>query len=282
MATAGGSPALIAALTVLTMVAFAANSVLCRQALAHTAIDPASFTTIRVASGALVLWLIARTRSTPGDGSWPSALALLAYAVGFSFAYLSLTAATGALLLFGAVQATMIGHGLRTGERLDARQWMGLLLAAGGLVGLLLPGLSAPPPLGSTLMLIAGIAWGVYSLRGRGAGDPIRVTAGNFVRATPVAVGVSLVLLSRMNPDPAGLGWAVLSGAVTSGLGYAVWYTVLPSLTATRAATVQLSVPVIAALGGVVFVGEPLTLRIALASATILGGIAIVILGRTR
>ena len=267
-------------LTSLAMIAFAGNSLLCRAALKHTSIDAASFTTIRLISGAMMLWLVVRiSRGTQtGTGSWPSALALFAYAAGFSFAYVSLPAATGALLLFGAVQATMIGHGIWAGERLLRLQLAGLVLALAGLVGLLLPGLSAPPVIGSLLMLGAGVAWGVYSLRGRGAGDAIRVTAGNFLRAVPVAAALSVLMVDRTALDSAGILYAVASGALASGIGYAIWYTALPALKAAKAATVQLSVPVIAAVGGIVFLGEPLTLRLALSSAAILGGIALVIL----
>lgn len=213
-----------------------------------------------------MLGLVMRMRraTSGGRGNWLSAFALCAYAAGFSFAYVSLPAATGALLLFGAVQATMIGHGIWAGERLLRLQLVGLVLALAGLVGLLLPGLSAPPVLGSLLMLGAGVAWGVYSLRGRGAGDPIRVTAGNFLRAVPVAAALSLLMHDGTSLDSA-------------GLGYVIWYTALPALKAAKAATVQLSVPVIAALGGIVFLGEPLTLRLILSSAGILGGIALVI-----
>lgn len=272
----------IAALTLLAMSAFAGNSLLCRTALKHTSIDAATFTTIRLASGAAMLWLVTHMRSggRAGGGNWLSALALFAYAAGFSFAYLSLPAATGALLLFGAVQATMIGHGMWAGERLRRIQLVGLMLAFGGLVGLLLPGLSAPPLYGSILMLGAGVAWGVYSLRGKAAGDPTKVTAGNFLRAVPIAAALSVVMLHRVSVDTAGVGYAVLSGALASGMGYAIWYTALPALKATSAATVQLSVPVIAATGGVVFLGEPISLRLALASVAVLGGIALVILER--
>jgi drug/metabolite transporter (DMT)-like permease len=270
-------------LTALAMTAFAGNSLLCRIALKDTAIDAASFTTIRLVSGALTLWLVARARSgATGAGSWPSAFALFAYAAGFSFAYLSLTAGTGALLLFGAVQATMIGYGIWTGERLRRLQLIGLVLAIGGLIALLLPGLSAPPLLGSALMIGAGIAWGVYSLRGRGAGDPTRVTAGNFLRAAPIAAALSVVMLGELSLDSAGIWYAVASGALASGIGYAIWYTALPALKATSAASVQLSVPVIAALGGIVLLGEPLTLRLVLASAAILGGIALVIMKKEQ
>ncbi len=262
------------------MTAFAGNSLLCRLALKQTSMDATSFTTIRLVSGALVLWLVTRNRhgAPAGGGNWLSALALFFYAAGFSFAYVSLPAATGALLLFGAVQTTMIGYGLWSGERLRRLQLVGLVLAFSGLFGLLLPGLSAPPLAGSLLMLGAGLAWGIYSLRGKGAGDPTRVTAGNFLRAAPVAMALSLFMLKGTSLDTAGFWYAVSSGALTSGIGYAIWYAALPGLKATNAATVQLSVPVIAALGGIAFLGEPITLRLALASAAILGGIALVLL----
>lgn len=269
-------------LTALTMAAFAGNSLLCRAALKGTTIDAASFTAIRLASGAIALWLIVQAtgKRRTDTGNWPSAIALFAYAIAFSFAYVHLSTATGALLLFAAVQATMIGYGLWTGERLWWLQVVGLLLAFGGLVGLLLPGLAAPPPLDAALMLGAGVAWGVYSLRGKGAGDPTRVTAGNFLRAALIAAVMSLLPLSqeRLSIDAAGLALAVASGALASGVGYVIWYSVLPSLRATSAASVQLSVPVIAALGGVLLLGESVTVRLLLASVAILGGIALVVL----
>lgn len=266
-------------LTSLSLVAFAGNSLLCRAALQHTPIDAASFTTIRLISGALVLWALVQLtrREATGRGSWPSALALFAYAAAFSFAYVNLPTGTGALLLFGAVQTGMIGWGLVKGERFTPLQWLGLLLALGGLVGLLLPGLSAPPLGAALLMITAGLAWALYSLRGKGAGDPLRVTAGNFMRTVPVALVMSLLFMNSAQVDTAGALYAIASGAVTSGIGYAIWYTALPHLKATTAATLQLSVPVIAALGGIVWLGEPLTLRLLLASAAILGGIALVI-----
>ena len=270
-------------LTLLAMIAFAGNSLLCRLALQRTGIDPASFTGIRLLAGALVLGLIVRLRSGPrlAGGNWPSALALFAYAAGFSYAYLSLTAATGALLLFGAVQATMIGVGLWNGERLRAMQTVGLLGAFAGLAWLLLPGLSAPPLAGSALMLGAGIAWGVYSLRGRGAGDATAVTAGNFLRAVPMAAVLSLAMAGTTALDRAGVVYAVASGAIASGLGYAIWYTALRGLKATSAASVQLSVPVIAALGGILFLDEAISLRLAVAAVAILGGIALVIIDKS-
>ena len=269
------------ALTLLTMIVFAGNSLLCRLALKDTSIDAASFTMIRLATGAVVLWLLVRFRRSTqaGGGNWRSASALFAYAAGFSFAYVSLPAATGALLLFGAVQATMIGHGIWAGERLVAIQLAGLVLALGDLVGLFLPGLTAPPLFGALLMLGAGVAWGVYSLRGTSAGDPTRVTAGNFLRAVPIAAVMSVWMKDAAAFDRAGVGYAIASGALASGIGYGIWYSVLPALTSTRAATVPLSVPVIAALGGIVFLGEPVTLRLVLAFVAILGGIALVIPG---
>ena len=226
-----------------------------------------------------MLWLIVQmSRGTQtGRGSWRSAFALFVYAAGFSFAYVSLPASTGALLLFGAVQATMIGHGIWAGERLRRLQLVGLVLALGGLVGLLLPGLSAPPVLGSFLMLSAGVAWGVYSLRGKGAGDPTRVTAGNFLRAVPMAAALSVLMHGATSLDDAGVLYAVASGAVASGIGYAIWYTALPALKTTNAATVQLSVPIIASIGGTVFLDESASVRLVLASVAILGGIALVI-----
>lgn len=270
-------------LTALAMLAFAGNSLLCRLALTGTTIDAASFTTVRIVSGALMLWLIVSLRGARRlAGSWPSALALFAYAAGFSLAYIRLPAATGALLLFGAVQATMIGYGFWTGERLRARQVVGLICAVAGLVGLLLPGLSAPPLHSAALMIGAGIAWGIYSLRGRGGGDPAAATAGNFVRAVPLAAALSLVMLPRMSIDVAGVEYAIASGALASGVGYAIWYTALKGLPAASAATVQLSVPVIATIGGVVLLGEHVTARIVIASVAILGGIALVILDKVR
>lgn len=270
----------VATLTTLAMLAFAGNSLLCRVALKDTTIDAASFTSIRLASGACMLWLVVHLRhsAAAGSGNWRSATALFAYAACFSYAYVTLSAATGALLLFGAVQATMIGYGFWAGERLRAMQLVGVALAMAGLVGLLLPGLSAPPLVGSLLMLGAGVAWGVYSLRGKGAGDPTRVTAGNFLRAVPIAAALSLLMLGSASFDLAGAGYAVASGALASGLGYAIWYSALPALKSTSAASIQLSVPAIAAVGGILFLGEDLTLRLVLASVAILGGIALVIL----
>ncbi len=271
-------------LTLLAMLAFAGNSLLCRAAFHATGIDAASFTAIRIVAGAVVLCLLVRARDgrIASAGSWPSALALFAYAAAFSFAYLSLSAATGALLLFGAVQATMIGVGLLRGERLRGLQTAGLACALLGLVGLLLPGLSAPPWLGSLLMLAAGVAWGVYSLRGKGSGDPLQVSAGNFLRAVAFAIVLSAATLPWMSLDGRGVLYAIASGALTSGIGYAVWYSALPHLRVATAATVQLSVPVIAAVGGIAWLGEAATWRLALAAMAILGGIGLVIAGKAR
>ncbi|MBP2297510.1 DMT family transporter [Azospirillum picis] len=280
-------------LTALAMLAFAANSVLCRLALTQSAIDPASFTLVRIASGAASLWLIARAtgHGAPGwgGGSWAGAAALLAYAAAFSFAYVTMTAGTGALLLFGAVQATMVLAGLKRGERLVPMQWAGLTLALAGLALLLAPGLSAPDPLGALLMVVAGVAWGAYSLLGRTSRDhPVATTAGNFLRAAPAAAALALLAAAAggltigtgLRWDGTGLLYAVLSGAFASGAGYSIWYAALPALTAARAASVQLSVPVITAMVAILALGEPLTLSLLVSSAAVLGGIGLVIAGR--
>lgn len=270
------------ALTTLAMLAFAGNSLLCRAALEHTSIDPTSFTVIRIVSGTIALWLIATLKghAVARSGNWISALMLSAYAFGFAYAYVHLNAATGALLLFGAVQATMIGYGLATGERLAGRQWLGLITALLGLTGLLLPGLTAPPFGGAALMLGAGVGWGVYSLRGKGAQHAIAATAGNFLRATPIALVAGLMVLSKTNLDWYGVTYAIASGALTSGVGYAIWFNALQGLRAVSAATVQLSVPIIAAVGGVLLLGEAISARLLLASIAVIGGIALVILSQ--
>ena len=262
---------------ILAMVAFAANSVLCRMALRGTAIDPATFMSVRLVTGAVTLWVIVRlTRGRLGGaGDWGSAAALLAYAVPFSFAYVGLTAGTGALLLFGAVQMVMVAAGLLKGERFNAFSAAGWLLAIAGVVVLLAPGVSAPPARDAVLMVIAGSAWGIYSLRGRSSRDALRDTAGNFVRAAPGALLLSALLWGQHSWDAGGALLAALSGSVASGLGYAAWYTALPRLSAIAAANLQLSVPVIAAFGGVLLFAEPITWRLAFASAMVLGGIAI-------
>ena len=277
-------PTRIFILTLAAMIAFAGNSLLCRLALKQTSIDAASFTFIRIFSGATALRLIMKMRNAPWKeaGNWPSALALFAYAAAFSFAYNSLSAGMGALLLFGAVQATMILWGLLKGERLHAIQIIGLILALGGLVVLLFPGLSAPPLSESILMLGAGVAWGIYSLRGKAEKNPASATAGNFLRAVPLAAFVSVVLFPWARLDRAGIAYAVLSGAIASGVGYVIWYTALSGLKATSAATVQLSVPVLAATGGILLLGEPLTLRYLCASIAVLGGIALVVMEKYR
>ncbi len=274
-------------LTFLAMIAFASNSLLCRLALRQTGIDAATFTFVRILSGACALWLLLklRGRNAPKSfhdrrirGNWLSALALFTYAAAFSFAYLFLSAGTGALLLFSAVQATMILWGLWKGERLQAKTLAGLVIAMGGLVVLVFPGLTAPPLHGSVLMLGAGLAWGTYSLRGRAEKNPASATAGNFLRAVPFAAALSLVFLPWTRFDRAGLIYAVLSGAIASGLGYVVWYMALPGLKAASAATVQLSVPILAATAGILLLGEPLSLRFIFASCAVLGGIALVLI----
>ena len=266
------------------MLAFAGNSLLCRVALKETTIDAASFTTIRLVSGALLLAAILLLRGVRpwSRGSWPMAAGLFAYAAFFSFAYRDLTAATGALLLFGTVQLSMMGWGLAAGERLSGWALLGLAIALGGLVYLLLPGLAAPPPGAAALMIGAGLAWAVYSVLGRGAGEPIAATGGNFLRTVPFAVVLSLAASGQADLDPMGVLYAVVSGAITSGLGYVLWYAALPAFSSTSASVVQLSVPAIATLGGALLLAEPIGARVAIASAAILGGIALAIVKRSR
>lgn len=281
-ATLGPDPT--ALLTVAALVAFAANSILCRLALRDGSIDPASFSSVRLISGAATLLLLVRLRhrrSTPRwPGSWSGAAALFLYAVPFSFAYLSLGAGTGALLLFGAVQITMVLASVRRGVRPRPGQWIGLGIAFGGLVYLFLPGITAPSPVGAVLMLGAGTAWGFYSLQGHGAADALAETAGNFARSVPLVLGVWLVALSTVHARPSGILWAVLSGAVASGSGYAIWYRALRHLSSVSAAVVQLAVPLLAGVGGILLLDEHLTFRLAVAAVLVLGGIGVTIAGR--
>jgi drug/metabolite transporter (DMT)-like permease len=273
-----------AGLTAAAMVAFAANSLLCRLALGEGRIDAASYTSLRLLSGAITLWAMlvfaARSDDAEGAGSWGSAAMLFLYAVAFSFAYLTLDVGTGALILFGAVQATMIAASFVEGHRPHTLEWVGLVSAFVGLAYLVSPGISSPSPIGSVLMSVAGIAWGIYSLRGRRVGDPLGATAANFARAVPFAAVVSLGALSGLEITLAGVWLAVASGAVASGVGYVVWYAALQGLTTTRAAIVQLSVPVLSAIGGVLFLSEAVTYRLVVSSIVILGGIALAIWGR--
>jgi drug/metabolite transporter (DMT)-like permease len=272
-----------AAILLLALAAFAANSLLCRLALGSGAIDAASFSTIRLASGALFLLsgscLTGRApeRST---GSWQSASSLSLYAICFSFAYTRLSAGSGALLLFGAVQGTMVLHGLRAGERPTLAQWLGLVVAGAGLVCLVLPGVTAPAPVAAILMLLAGVAWGFYSIRGKGSADPLGTTTGNFLRATPFAAAVSMLTLPHLHVSTAGALLATLSGSLASGAGYVLWYSVVPRLTTSIAATVQLTVPVLTACGGVLLLGEQLTPRLLLAGLAVLGGVGTAVLNR--
>ena len=266
-------------LTALAMLAFAGNSLLCRAALRDSQIDPASFTALRLFAGALVLWLLlyTRKRAATVPGNWAGALSLFIYAAAFSYAYLHLDAGAGALLLFGAVQLSMIAWGLLRGERLHRLQVVGLVLAAAGLVALLLPGTSTPSLSASCLMVLAGIAWGAYSLLGKGTPDPLAATAGNFIRTLPIVAVLCLVALGSLEWDSAGVVYALLSGGLTSGIGYAIWYAAMPGLAAIQAASVQLSVPLLTALAGSVLLGESLTGRLMLAGVAILGGIALVL-----
>ncbi len=271
-------------LVLASLLAFAANSVLCRLALAPGLIDPVSFTTLRIISGALVLSAVLILR-----GAWrrpdirpASALALFVYAIAFSQAYVFLPTASGALLLFGSVQITMIGTGIVKGERPSTQVWSGILLAVGGLVWLLAPGVQAVPLLPAGSMILSGIAWACYSLLGARRGDPVLATAWNFIGAVPFTLAASVLTRSEMLLSSEGILWAVISGGVTSGLGYIVWYRVLPALPTITAAAVQVSVPVLAALGGVVLLGEALAPRLVFASGVVLGGIVLVARARAR
>ncbi len=269
--------------TSLAIIAFAANSVLCRLALSHGAIDPASFSAVRLLAGAAALSLLIRARKrprSPATPSWLSASLLFLYAAAFSFAYLSLGTGTGALLLFGAVQATMLFAALGQGDRPSPLQWFGVASAISGLVYLVLPGVTAPAPHGAALMLLAGVAWGLYSLRGRAVVDPLGQTASNFARAVPMILAIALAAHRGLHVEPSGVLYAVLSGAVASGLGYVLWYRALAGLSRVVASIVQLAVPVLAAGAGVALLGERVTLRLALAGLLVLGGITIALLAR--
>ena len=274
---------IIVGLTVLTLIAFAANSVLGRLALVDGDIGAWSYTLIRIVSGAAVLLCLTGVKDSVSEGTWAGAGSLLLYAVFFSFAYLLLATGTGALILFAAVQLTMLGYGFLKGERLSGLQWTGFILAIGGLIYLLSPGIEAPSLTGAVLMAGSGIGWGIYSILGKGAGRPTARTSGNFVRAGAILIlfsGPVLWVLPEALPTAKGWALAVASGAVTSALGYALWYHVLKDITVIRAGIAQLSVPAIAALGGVIFVAEPLTFRFAAASALILSGVAAATLTR--
>lgn len=268
--------------TALALLAFAGNSWLCRLALARGTVDAASFTTLRLLAGAVFLVLLLRHRGGRASGHPLSALALWAYAAAFSFAYLGLTTATGALILFATVQLTMTGSALLRGERLSWRQGAGMALAGAGLAYLLLPGVTAPPWFNGMLMVVAGVAWGVYSLRGRGSRDPLAATAGNFAYALVPALLLQAIAWPQLQMDWRGAVAAIASGALASGAGYAIWYSVLPQLRATTAATVQLCVPVLAALMGVVLLGEAMTQRLWIASVVVLAGVALVTLSPKR
>jgi len=271
--------------TTLALLAFAGNSILCRMALGRAAIDAATFSTIRFGAGAAMLVLVMafmRAGALDTSGSWTSAVILFLYAVPFSFAYVSLNTGTGALILFGAVQVTMMLAALWSGERPHPLQWLGLGLALGGLIYLVLPGLAAPSAIGSALMALAGVSWGVYSMRGRGIANPLAQTTSNFVRAVPLVIAVSLLARAQAHVTWRGALLALASGALTTGLGYVLWYSALKRVTATRAAVVQLTVPVLAAAGGVIFLGETISSRLVVSAMIVLGGISLALVGRER
>jgi len=272
-------------LTGLALIAFAANSVLGRLALGNQVIDAASFTALRLLSGAIVLFLlIGMNRNDAGvdeKGSWYASFMLFLYALTFSYAYISLDTGTGALILFGSVQITMILLALISGERLHFVEWAGVIVAFAGFVYLIFPGVSAPSTIGFLLMTVAGIAWGIYTLKGRGSKSPLRDTAYNFFRTIPLVVLLLIVTTPQASYSGKGVVLALLSGGITSGIGYTIWYVALAGLSSTQAAVLQLSVPVIAALGGVIFLSEAITMRLSISTAMVLGGILMVILGKT-
>lgn len=271
-------------LTSLALIAFAANSVLCRLALGGEAIDPASFTIVRLLSGTFVLLLITKfttlTDEISPKSSWVTSFMLFLYAITFSYAYISLDTGTGALILFGAVQITMISLSIFSGTRLHTFEWIGVVIAFVGFICLVLPGVSSPPILGFSLMTLSGVAWGIYTLRGRNSKNPLMDTAYNFLRTTPFVLVLTILAVGSMDFSYQGILLASISGGITSAIGYTIWYIALGGLSSTQAAVLQLSVPVIAALGGVVFVSEAITLRLTLSAAMVLGGILIVILGK--
>jgi drug/metabolite transporter (DMT)-like permease len=276
-------------LTVIAMTAFAANSLLARLALGTHSIDAASYTAIRILSGAVFLYLVTRRKSAPENaaqralqGNWTAAAALFAYAIAFSYAYLALGAATGALILFSSVQATMILWSVRQGNRPSTGEIVGFATAFAGFVWLVLPGIGRPDPLGCLLMVLSGMSWGIYTLKGRSSSSPLADTAGNFVRAGAFCVPLAALAFVTANVSYVGVSLALASGVVASGLGYAIWYLVLPALTAFQAALIQLSVPVIAAAGAILFLGETLSLRFAAVGIIVLGGIALAITSKQR
>ena len=274
-------------LTAITMIAFGANSIFGRIALEGDAIDPSSYSFIRLLSGAIMLAILVVLSSgvrkkNLGHGNLISAFCLFAYAAAFSFSYVNIETGVGALILFACVQATMIGWSLYKGDRPSLFEWLGIMIAFGAFIWLVSPGLEAPDPLAAAMMAISGIAWGAYSLRGKSASDPLKATAGNFMLSVPMGLALLLITLSISQITTYGVILAIASGAITSGMGYALWYRVLPKLTATRASIVQLTVPIVAGIGGLVFLAEPLTFRFVLASALILGGVAISILIKAK
>lgn len=276
----------IIVLTAVAMVAFAANSVLARLAFATGGAEPLSYTGIRLASGAIVLLLLLglSQRSLPRSiaGNWRAAASLFGYALAFSIAYIMLGAGTGALILFASVQVGIFGWAIVKGDRPGALEWLGLVVALAAFAWLVSPGLVAPHPAGTVLMVGAGLCWAAYTLLGRGSKSPLADTSGNFARTLPLAILLLLASLLAGPIHPAAAAYAVASGALASGVGYAVWYAVLPRLPRTTAAIVQLTVPAIAALGGVVLIGEQLTLRLVIASIGIIGGVAIALIGADR
>jgi len=275
-------------LTCLALIAFAANSVLCRLALGNGAIDASSFTGIRLLSGSVVLFIILSIKGSikesnkgvTSKGSWTASFMLFLYAITFSYAYLSVDTGTGALILFGSVQITMILLSLISGTRLHIFEWSGVIIAFAGFFYLILPNITTPSINGFMLMTVSGVAWGIYTLRGRSSKNPLMDTTYNFLRTTPFVVLLAVFTMQNINYSPQGIALALLSGGITSGVGYTIWYIALRGLSSTQAAVIQLSVPVIAAIGGVIFVSETITSRLIISAIVVLGGILMVVLGK--
>ena len=275
-------------MTCLALIAFAANSVLCRLALGNEVIDAASFTTIRLLSGAIALFIILTitgkaqksAKKSVSTGSWSASIALFLYAVTFSYAYLSVDTGTGALILFGSVQITIIMLSMRLGVKLHLIEWLGVITASVGFIYLMLPTITTPSINGFILMTISGVSWGLYTLKGRGSKNPLKDTTYNFLRAIPFVILLALLTISNATYSLEGVTLAIISGAITSGVGYTIWYIALGGLSSTQAAVIQLSVPIIAAIGGVIFVSETITIRLMVSTIIVLSGILMVVLGK--
>lgn len=266
-----------AILTSLALIAFASNSVICRLALGNNTIDASSFTIIRLFSGAIVLLFLVKfsnsTKRILSKGNWLVSSMLFIYAASFSYAYKSLDTGTGALILFGAVQITIILFAIIQGNILNNKEWMGVFISLFGFIYLVLPGVNTPPLVGFILMAIAGISWGIYTIKGFTSNSPLIDTCSNFIKTIPLILILFLITIKDATYSIEGVLLACISGGITSGIGYAIWYMAIKGLTKTQTAVVQLLVPILAAFGGVLFMSENISLRLVIAAILILGGI---------